>query len=67
MAISATTQRKLEIALGDRAAAAAICDAIDSNTTLLAAVAAINASSSDASTTWLESRIAAIAAAATAS
>ena len=64
MAISATVQRKLEIALGDRSAAAAICDAVDANTTLLAAVAAVNAASSNATTTWLESRIAAIAAAA---
>jgi hypothetical protein len=64
MAISATTQRKLEIALGDRAAAKTICDAIDANTAIFASVAEINASSSDATTSWLESRIAAIRSAA---
>lgn len=37
MAISAPTQQRLSIAMGDAAAAAALCDAVDANTARVSA------------------------------
>jgi len=71
MAISATTQRQLEIALGNKGPAAVICDAIDANTvarganaTLLAAIASVSTTTSNATTTKLHTMVKAIVAAA---
>ncbi|HDZ44019.1 hypothetical protein LCGC14_2143610 [marine sediment metagenome] len=66
MAIDATTQRSLEIALGDKAKAAEVCDAIDANTVdadKLDTVAAVSTTTSEATTTNLHTMVKAIVAA----
>ncbi|HDZ21605.1 hypothetical protein LCGC14_1147510 [marine sediment metagenome] len=64
MAISAATQRSLEIALGNKDKAATICDAIDANTTNAADIAAVSTTTSNATTTQLHTMVKAIVAAA---
>lgn len=80
MAISATVQRAATIAFGDKAKAAALCDAIDTNTTgvatnltsaaanatLLAAGAAISTTTTHATTAKLHTMVKSLVAAITA-